>query len=528
MARSPIFHQVRRSLRVASWLEQTKAGTAEGIERIEAARWDRRRFLGTTLAAAAGATLSPVRRAIAKGPQAPRVVIVGGGTAGLVCAHRLRENGIAARVVEASARAGGRMFSLRNFFPDNQLTELGGEYIDSNHLTMQRLVKELGLTLNDLAGKNEGEGHSYFFEGRLLPVDASFIDLFRPVAKAIASDLEKLKDSDDDEPEISYDTPHAEEIDRLSISEWLERRGVTGLVTRMLRAAYVGEYGLELDQQSALNLLMTMGDEMPLDDVRIFGDSDERFHIVEGNDSVPTRLAKRLEKPVEFATRLESIANDGDGFRLALRRDNATSDEKADVVVLALPFTVLRQLDLRLELPEAKRKAIQELGYGMNAKLIAGFSRRVWEEAGSTGYTFTDMEFQCCWETSRGQPGSHSILTNFAGGNLGLHLNDGDVQDRAASFVGQLEKIYPGVAEAFTKKAMRQHWPSAPFTLGSYTCFKPGQYTTLADSIATSVGNLFFAGEHTSVGFNGYMEGAAESGERAAKEVLAKVGKRRL
>ena len=94
-------------------------------------------------------------------------------------------------------------------------------------------------------------------------------------------------------------------------------------------------------------------------------------------------------------------------------------------------------------------------------------------------------------------------------------------------FASQVERIYPGAVDAFTKKAVRQHWPSSPFALGSYTCFKPGQYTTLANAVAPPVGNLFFAGEHTSTDFNGYMEGAAESGERAAKEVLAKIGRRR-
>src|SRR4051812_48402991 len=118
MAHSPIFQEVRRALRAASWLEQTRTGTAEGIDRMQAARWNRRRFLRTTLAAAAGASLAPVFRAPAKGPQAPKVVIIGAGTAGLVCAYRLQEKGIAARVIEASTRVGGRMFSLRNFFPD--------------------------------------------------------------------------------------------------------------------------------------------------------------------------------------------------------------------------------------------------------------------------------------------------------------------------------------------------------------------------------------------------------------------------
>lgn len=508
---------------MAFWLERTGISTAEGMERRETSRWDRRRFLKTAVAAAAGATVTPIFRAPAKGPQAPNVVIIGAGTAGLVCAYRLQQNGIAARVVEASTRPGGRMFSLRNFFPDNQMTELGGEYIDSDHKTMRGLVRELGLTLNDLATHEEPErAHAFYFDNHLLPVDASFVDLFRPVAKAIAADLKQMKNRG----ETSYDTPDAKAVDRLSIAEWFEKRDITGLVTKILRAAYVGEYGLEIDQQSALNLLVTMGDEMPLDDVRVFGASDERFHIAEGNDRVPALLAERLKSGVEFGTRLENLASSDRGFTLALRSDDKATETKADIVVLALPFTILRQLDLSVKLPEAKRKAIRELGYGTNAKLIAGFSRRVWGESQSTGYTFTDLEFQCCWETSRGQPGTHGILTNFAGGNLGLHLNEGDVQGRGATFVSQVDRIYPGVQDAFTKKVVRQHWPSSPFVLGSYTCYKPGQYSTLADHVATSAGNLFFAGEHTSAEFNGYMEGAAESGERAAKEVLTKIGRR--
>lgn len=528
MARSPIFREVQGAVRLASWLEKAPLGAAEALERARAAQWDRRRFLRTAVAAAAGAGLAPFSRAIAKGPQAPRVVIVGAGTAGLVCAYRLQQQGIASRVLEASTRAGGRMFSLRKFFPDNQLTELGGEYIDSNHATMHRLVKELGLTLTDFATEKKPAGeHAFFFENRLVPIDANFIDMFRPVARAIAADLKSMKRDEDGKEEISYDTPYAAEIDRLSISEWFGKREISGLPERILRTAYVGEYGLEIDQQSALNLLLTMGDETASDEVRVFGQSDERFHIVEGNDSIPTRLAEGLKRPVELGSRLEAVTSEGEAFRLVVRRDNATEEIKGDIVVLALPFTVLRGADLRVKLPEAKRRAIRELGYGTNAKLIAGFSRRVWEAAHSTGYTFTDLEFQCCWETSRGQPGSHAILTNFAGGRLGERLNQGSLEDRAARFVSQVERIYPGTADAFTKKAIRQHWPSSPFALGSYTCYKPGQYSTLSDSVATSVGNLFFAGEHTSEDFNGYMEGAAESGERAAREVLAKIGARR-
>ena len=162
MARSPLFQELERALRIAFWLERSGARSAEAIDRIETARWDRRRFLKTALVVAAGTSVTPIFKTTARGPRTPNVIIIGAGTAGLVCAYRLQQQGISARLFEASSRAGGRMFSLRNFFPDNQLTELGGEYIDSEHKTMRRLVDELGLKLNDLGGENPGGEHTFF------------------------------------------------------------------------------------------------------------------------------------------------------------------------------------------------------------------------------------------------------------------------------------------------------------------------------------------------------------------------------
>jgi monoamine oxidase len=133
MARTPLFKEIQSALRTAAWLERTATHTPAGLERVEELRWNRRRFVKTAAAAAAGATLAPIFQEPARGAQSPRIVIVGAGTAGLVCAYRLQQRGIGSRVIEASTRAGGRMFSLRNFFPEGQLTELGGEYIDSGH-----------------------------------------------------------------------------------------------------------------------------------------------------------------------------------------------------------------------------------------------------------------------------------------------------------------------------------------------------------------------------------------------------------
>lgn len=535
MARTPLFKEIQRTLKLAAHLEKTHTPTAEGLERIAEAQWSRRRFLGTTAAATAGTMASiPFFERVALGAQSARFVIVGAGTAGLTCAYRLQQAGVHhPRVIEASTRVGGRMFTLRNFFPENQITELGGEYIDTDHKALRRLAEELGLKTLDLYYDNGPSGHTYYFDNRRILTDADFIEEFRPVAMLIKRDLDSMKV----DGEIDFNSPNGKKLDSQSITEWFSSNSITGLITKVLRAAYVGEYGRELHEQSALNLLLEIGEDTPLDLFRVFGDSDERYHIVEGNDSVPSRLAQRLERPVEFDTHLEAISGDSNGYTLSVRRDRTSAEIKADVVILAIPYTVLRDGRVKINVsgfPQEKLNAINQLGYGMNAKLIAGFSKRVWQgiwqqkpdstdsrfDNRSSGYAFTDLPFQCCWETTRGQPGTHGVLTNFAGGNLGRDLNQGTLKARTEDFIKQVEVIFPGAWDARTGQAVRQHWPSSPFVYGSYTCYLPGQYSTLSDWVATPVGNIYFAGEHTSVEFNGYMEGAVESGERAAQEVI--------
>src|ERR1041385_6962029 len=107
MARLLLFQEIQRAMRIASWAARKKVRSCEALERVETGRWNRRHFLKTAVAAAAGASVTPIFRAAAKGPQAPVVIVIGAGTAGLICAYRLQQNGIAARIFEASSRAGG-------------------------------------------------------------------------------------------------------------------------------------------------------------------------------------------------------------------------------------------------------------------------------------------------------------------------------------------------------------------------------------------------------------------------------------
>jgi monoamine oxidase len=146
----------------------------------------------------------------------------------------------------------------------------------------------------------------------------------------------------------------------------------------------------------------------------------------------------------------------------------------------------------------------------------------VWRQRhGYNGNTFTDEPFQTTWETSRGQKTSGAVLTRFTGGDIGMHSADLTLHEDAKQFITQFEKLYPGVSQSFLEKAVRMHWPTRAYQWGSYACYLVGQFTGLRGAEGEAVGHLYFAGEHTSLLAQGYMEGAVESGERVAKEVLA-------
>jgi monoamine oxidase len=526
VSRTPLFRVLRRSLRLAQGARLAGHSPAEAVERGREAGVSRRAFLKTSAAAAAGAAIEACaarapRRTPPLAGRRDEVVIVGAGIAGLVAAHRLDQAGVPVRIFEAQNRTGGRMFTLRDHFPGGQVVELGGELIDTGHQTLQALCAELGLPLDDLSVVDEGVVHDIWFFGGQRRSEAEVVAAFTPIAARIEADLATIRGED-----VTYrETSGAEPLDRLSIDEWLDRAGVTGWVRSLFQVAYTTEYGLPTGRQSALNLLR-MIDPRP-EPFRIYGESDERYHVRGGSDLVVGALARGLADRIEVNTALEAVTRRADGvLRLSLRRGAASRVVDAPYVILALPFTLLRDVKLDVDLPPVKRKAIAELGYGTNAKLMVGFADRVWRSAHRTnGSVTTDLPFQCTWETSRAQAGDAGVLTNFTGGDQGLAVGQGTATDQADAFVRELETVFPGVAAARAgMTAVRFHWPSHPWTRGSYATYLVGQWTTIAGAEAEAVGPLRFAGEHCSLAAQGFMEGGCETGEAAARGLLEEMG----
>jgi monoamine oxidase len=518
MARTPLFALLQRAARIARSASHTAMPLDEFYDRGRALRVDatRRRLLQGAAASVALTACAPATR-MASGRE-DAVAIVGAGIAGLTAAWQLRKAGVPVRVFEAQSRVGGRMLSLRDHFPDGQVIELGGELIDTDHVRIRALAAELGLVLDDLlAGDTDAD--TWWFDGRRIG-EREIVEAFVPVALRIEHALNQLGDN-------TLDIHDMDEkfrgLDASSIAQWLDANGVSGWLRKLIDVAYTTEMGLEIDQQSALNFLTFIGKD-DKEAFHVFGESDERFHVRGGNDLVPRTLASRMGDAVETGHVLEALRSEGDGVRLTFRRDGASVDIRARQVILALPATLLRQVRIDVPLPPVMRAAIDGMAYGTNAKLMIGYDRRVWRAQGANGASMADLQYQTTWETSRKQAGTAGTLVNFTGGRHGVELGQGTPRMQAEAATAQLERVFPGVAAARTNaREARFHWPTHPWSLGSYLCLRPGDWSTLRGALGPA-DPVFFAGEHCALDTQGFMEGGCESGEAAASAVLASRG----
>ncbi|TVY09199.1 flavin monoamine oxidase family protein [Paenibacillus cremeus] len=450
---------------------------------------------------------------------APRIAIVGAGLAGLTAAYTLMKAGYIAKVYEASDRVGGRCWTRRGDFADGQLAEHGGELIDNSHLELKQLAQEMGLTLDNLnqAQKNGTEA-LYYFNGTPYTYKEATRDI-KEIWQTLHKDF-----SDAGYPTLynSY-TARGLELDQMSVLEWINRNvpgGSSSKLGKLLDIAYNIEYGGESSEQSALNLLYLLG-YRGQGQLRIFGPSNEKFHIHGGNDQLASALFSRLPEQVSLGHELTAIKlNDNQSYTLTFQTASGNRELIADRVILTVPFSILRSsVDFsKAGFRALKQTAIREQGMGTNAKLHVQFKNRFWEAQGCTGETFADTGYQNTWEVTRAQPGASGILVGYTGGRVGKSYSDLGVVN---PFLTQLEPVLPGSTQQWNGKATLDYWSGYQWTRGSYSYWKVGQYTKFSGIEREREGNCFFAGEHTSIDFQGYMNGAVETGQRAAKEILS-------
>jgi monoamine oxidase len=539
MARTPLLRALQRLA------EEHRTADALGIDADElrglrAERYSRGEFLKRAGAVGAAAAVGPALLArSARAAGAPRIAIIGGGISGLTAALTLQDKGVYADVYESSARLGGRMHSDwtefgHGFWENGQQAELCGELIDSNHKTILQLAQRFSLPTADLLGAQpNGSTDTYWvFGSRYTYADAS--NDFQPVHNTLQGQVQATS-----YPTLYNNFTSAGQVfDTMTVYDWITNYVPGGHDSRfgaLLNAAYNEEYGAETTDQSALNLMYLLGYNAKPGNFSIYGKSDERYHIVGGNTNLPLAIAGALPNgSIHRGYRMSAIALNGDGS-IAVSFDNGTTIT-ADHVILTMSFSVLRTLNYRKAgFDPRKVTAITQLGSGINAKLNLQFRSRLWNSYASTGSLYSDLPFQSGWDVTRAQGGATGILVEYPGANVAKSLGQANpytttatntqVTKYAQQFLSQLEPVFPGITMQWNGRAMLSTPYTDPNFLCSYSYWKPGQYTAFSGYEKMRQGNIHFAGEHCSQDFQGFMEGGAAEGVRAAYEILGDLKK---
>ncbi len=356
--------------------------------------------------------------------------------------------------------------------------------------------------------------------------EAELAGELRPLAAQITADADRI-DQDWDR--------YAPALDALSVADYLDRHTdliPASWVRSLIEDSIRTEYGAEPADSSALQLLYNLP-TVEGRRVKILGNSDDVYMVKGGSSRITDALTETLDGHVRTGMQLTAIRRRGDGFRLSF---TGQPEVDAEYVILALPFSVLRQVEMEVDLPPLLRRFIDELELGRNEKLIAGFRHRVWRQPGGFSIeAWTDLGAPVVWDATQSQTDREdAALTFFFGGDQVTGLQAGTAPAQGQAVMERFEAFVPGAQDAATGRYLRTDWSRDRFTQGAYSNFKPGQLSTFDDFFyvesddpserqSVQVGNLVFAGEHLSDAFSGFMNGGAQTGRLAAELVAGMV-----
>ena len=465
----------------------------------------------------------------------PEIAIVGGGAGGLRTAHRLMQYGIDSTVYEANTRIGGRMYSDSIFFSDNRVVEWGGEFISTEHTAIRNLAHQLGLELEDANKLSVGDEEPYLIDGQLYN-EHDLLD------ERVGGVYQTMKQALMDAPwQPIYNSEHTAEYllyDCMDATECMTSFGYgsSHWVHKLLLTDLVAEYGLTFDN-SALNLIYILGYNSRNSGGLPLAGTDERFHIVGGNDLIPRTMANELpSESVQMEKKLVAIVGDYAGpYTLQFEGLSSTS---CDVLVMSLPINLIKDVDIDSRiwdsfLPQKQQAFMSENTQSDNGKLMLEFSDRHWDmtqtingrevHQAARGYSDPD-KFISTWEGEPGNPSSLGVLVDYNGGFEVRNLASSNLHGVAAQvdvdrFLLQAEQIWPGISAKYAGKALVSNWIDDPFAKSAFISPTLGTMTTWWGGQWQPEGNIYFSGEAYDEEYWSYMNGAISSGKRVAKEI---------
>ena len=416
------------------------------------------------------------------------------------------------------------------------------------------LCQRFGFGLIDLTSRAVNPGKAddtLYFDGDYYPWD-KMVDDWKDgrMERALRRDMALLPDFP-----WAYNDPNwtadGIALDNMNAYDWIESRipgGHSSRLGQFVDVAYNIEYGAETSAQGATDLLGLLGFPAP-GPFWIYEFSDERWKIIGGNQQISLAQADYIgSSNIRLGWSFSSLKRNHDGSVTAtFNVGNKTKTVDADHIILAIPLGVMKRIKasggFNAAFGDDARKLglIDALGFGANNKLQLQIADRFWLGRGpwgksSDGESYADTGYQEAWHVTAGQPGTTGIHSDYTGGDTSRLLNPSKpwsdtsdpsaavsayVRSAAQTFLAQVEPVFPGTTAKWTGKATLSAWHVSPFHYGAYAYWTPGYMHQFSTYEAVPIGPIHFAGEHTSSNFQGYIEGAAEEGQRAANEIIA-------
>jgi len=479
---------------------------------------DRRDFLTKTAAMGAALLISNRQCRISRAQtiDRQRVVIIGGGFAGLACAHEMLAAGYGVQIVEARDRVGGRVLSFHDMIPD-RVVEGGAELIGSNHPTWIAYAEKFGLDFWDVTD-DEDLSVPIHLAGRLLD-DVTAERLYLRIERAIDS-LTKMSEAID--PEKPWESAGAKRLDRQSVADWIAKLDESALLKRLIGIEFASDNAVDNSKASMLAMLTAIqggGGQ------RYWSES-EVYRCQGGNDRLARCLAESIgEQRIRMGDPVTRIDYQR---RVATVHCVSGAKYECDRVVLAVPSSIWNSIRFEPDLPDQLKQ--QQMGIAV--KYLAQVKRRYWLDDELSQYAITDGPISQTWESTDGQDridqdkneasevaGAYG-LTAFSGGPQAEICLGFNKATRDADYAVEFEKIYPGFADQCLQTRFMD-WPRESHILAGYSFPGIGQITGIGKTLYDGLDRLQFCGEQTCFRFPGFMEGGLYSGASLAKRIAA-------
>lgn len=476
----------------------------------------RREFLGLAAYTASLPACAPLHVPARGKPK--KVIVLGAGLAGLAAGYELAQAGHDVTILEARARPGGRVDTLREF-ADTLHAEAGAQFVPSSHHLTLRYVKLAGLSVKPaiplfearlfyVRGRhvvpNWGTKASWPFE---LTPEEDRLGRYGMWDKYVGEALAALGDVT--APHWPAE-PGLAALDRMSFAEFLRSRGASPGAVALLRVGYADLIGEGIESYSALQMLQGLA---------LTRTDRQRYVISGGSDLLPKALAARLGALIRYRSPVVRIEPGASSASVVVKQGERHERLTAGHVVCTIPFSALRHLEASAPFSPQKQRIIEQLPYTSVCRIFLQFRRRTWRSQHLYVSAATDLPVKWVFEHTVNQPGRRGILEAQATGAEARKLGRMALADQAAFALSQLEQIFPGIREDY-ERAASKCWDEDAWARGAFAYFQPGQMISFLPELVRAEGRVHFAGEHTSA-WSGWMEGALESGLRAAREVAA-------